>query len=122
MSSQETYDLVIRNGLVVDGSGLPGKKVDVGISGGKIAKIGVIKDAKVKEEIDAKGCVVAPGIIDPHTHYDAQIWWDADLTPSPWHGVTSVVAGNYNVTADMTPYGGGAVASPSNSFAVTGHR
>src|SRR5579871_3426490 len=90
------YDLVIRNGTVVDGSGAPGRIADVGIAEGRIAEIGRIADA-AERIIDAEGRVVAPGFIDPHTHYDAQICWDRAITPSIWHGVTSVVMGNCGV-------------------------
>jgi N-acyl-D-aspartate/D-glutamate deacylase len=89
-------DLVIKNGLVLDGTGAPGKHADIGIAGGKIAEIGKVGDAATRS-IDAGGLAVAPGFIDPHTHYDAQICWDGALTPSSWHGVTSVVMGNCGV-------------------------
>ncbi len=87
------YDLVIRNGTVIDGSGMARYRADVGIAGGKIAEIGRIR-ASAREIIDADGHVVAPGIIDGHTHMDAQVFWDALGTSSCWHGVTSVVMGN----------------------------
>jgi N-acyl-D-aspartate/D-glutamate deacylase len=87
-----TCDLVIRNGTVIDGTGAPGKRADVAISGGKI-----VSADKAKRVIDADGLIVAPGFIDPHTHYDAQICWDGATTPSSWHGVTSVVMGNCGV-------------------------
>jgi N-acyl-D-aspartate/D-glutamate deacylase len=90
------FDLVIRNGLVVDGTGRPGRRADVAVADGKIAEIGPVSGA-AKTSIDAADCVVAPGFIDPHTHYDAQICWDSALTPSCWHGVTSVVMGNCGV-------------------------
>ena len=90
------YDLVIKNGTVVDGTGAPGKVADIAVSGGKIAEIGKIGDG-ANRVIDAGGLVVAPGFIDPHTHYDAQICWDKAITPSIWHGVTSVVMGNCGV-------------------------
>lgn len=87
------YDLIIRNGTVVDGSGMPQYQADVGIVHGVIAKIGRIREA-AKEVIDAEGHVVAPGFIDGHTHMDAQINWDPLGTCSCWHGVTSVIMGN----------------------------
>lgn len=88
-----SYDIVIRDGTIVDGSGLPRYRGDVAITGGRIAAIGKINDS-AKEVIDAEGHVVAPGFIDGHTHMDAQIFWDALGTCSCWHGVTSVVMGN----------------------------
>ena len=87
------YDVLIRNGSVVDGSGLPRFRADVGIVAGKIAAIGKIRDS-AKEVIDAEGHVVAPGFIDGHTHMDAQVFWDPLGTCSCWHGITSVVMGN----------------------------
>jgi len=85
-------DILIRNGTVVDGTGAAAKRQDVGIAGGKIVAPG-----PARRIIDADGMVVAPGFIDPHTHYDAQICWDGATTPSSWHGVTSVVMGNCGV-------------------------
>ena len=90
------YDLLIRNGLVIDGTGRPGAAADVAVSGGKIVEIGALS-AGARRTIDASDCVVSPGFIDPHTHYDAQICWDGAVTPSSWHGVTSVVMGNCGV-------------------------
>jgi len=87
------YDLIIKNGTVVDGSGMPRYRADVGISHGKIATIGKIRD-RAKEVIDAEGHVVAPGFVDAHTHMDAQVFWDPLGTCSCWHGITSVVMGN----------------------------
>src|SRR5579875_1852262 len=88
-----SYDLIIRNGTVVDGSGLPRYRADVAIAQGRIAAIGKINES-AKETIDAEGHIVAPGFIDGHTHMDAQIFWDALGTCSCWHGVTTVVMGN----------------------------
>ncbi len=91
------YDLVIRDGTVIDGSGLPRYRADVGVVRGKIANIGRIRDA-AKEVVDASGLVVAPGFVDGHTHMDAQISWDPLGTCSCWHGITSVVMGNCGFT------------------------
>ena len=91
------YDVVIRNGFVVDGSGLGAYRADVGVTGDRIAKIGRIAEAGAVD-IDAEGLVVTPGFIDVHTHFDAQIFWDAPGTNSCWHGVTTVVMGNCGFT------------------------
>src|ERR1700682_1050464 len=90
------YDLLIKNGSVIDGTGAPARHADVGISSGRLAEIGSLSGS-AKRTIDASDLVVAPGFIDPHTHYDAQICWDGAVTPSSWHGVTSVVMGNCGV-------------------------
>jgi len=87
------YDLIIRNGTVIDGSGMPRYRADVGIVAGKIASIGRLRDS-AREVIDADGHVVSPGIIDAHTHMDAQVFWDPLGTCSCWHGITTVVMGN----------------------------
>ena len=87
------YDLIIKNGTVVDGSGMPRFRADVGIVDGTIASIGRIRDG-AQETIDAEGHVVTPGFIDGHTHMDAQVSWDPLGTCSCWHGITSVVMGN----------------------------
>ena len=91
------YDLLIRNGMVIDGSGLPRYRADVGVRHGKIVEIGRIRGS-ARETIDAEGHVVTPGFVDGHTHMDAQIFWDPLGTCSCWHGVTSVVMGNCGFT------------------------
>lgn len=91
-----SYDLLIKNGTIVDGAGTRRYQADVAVVGGKVAEIGKIK-ARAKRVIDAADLIVAPGFIDPHTHYDAQICWDRPLTSASWHGVTTVVMGNCGV-------------------------
>lgn len=91
------FDLVIRNGTVVDGTGVPGYRTDVGVRGDRIAFVGRIHE-KGRTEIDADGHVVSPGFIDGHTHMDAHLFWDPLGTSSCWHGVTSVVMGNCGFT------------------------
>ena len=92
------YDLVIRNGTIVDGTGLPRYRADVAIQGNRIAAIGRTLPEKGKQEIDAPGQVVTPGFIDGHTHMDAQVFWDPIGSCSCWHGVTTVVMGNCGFT------------------------
>jgi N-acyl-D-amino-acid deacylase len=87
-------DTIIRGGTLVDGTGRPRRVADVGVAEGRIVRVGDLSGMKATEEIDATGLVVAPGVIDPHTHYDAQVYWDPYCTNSGWHGVTSVVVGN----------------------------
>ena len=91
------YDLVIKNGVLIDGSGLPRYHADVAVRHGRIAAIGKIRE-RAREVIDADGLVVTPGFIDGHTHMDAQIFWDPLGTCSCWHGVTTVVMGNCGFT------------------------
>jgi N-acyl-D-aspartate/D-glutamate deacylase len=90
------HDIVIRGGTVVDGTGTPGREADVAIDGGVVTAVGEIAGTG-KEELDARGLLVTPGWVDVHTHYDGQVTWDPELTPSSWHGVTTVVTGNCGV-------------------------
>ena len=90
------HDLVIRNGTIVDGTGAPGFTGDIAIDGGKIVSVGG-KAGAGRREIDASGMLVTPGWVDIHTHYDGQVAWDPYLSPSSWHGVTTLVMGNCGV-------------------------
>ncbi len=90
------HDLVIRGGTIVDGTGRPAFTGDVAIDGGRISSVGP-KAGPGREEIDAAGKIVTPGFVDIHTHYDGQATWDAEMAPSSWHGVTTVVMGNCGV-------------------------
>src|SRR5271155_5512641 len=91
------HDLVIRGGTVVDGTGGPSRTADVAVDDGIITAVGDLESAAARRTIDADGLLVTPGVVDIHTHYDGQATWDPLLTPSFWHGVTSVVMGNCGV-------------------------
>jgi N-acyl-D-amino-acid deacylase len=91
------HDLVIRGGTVVDGTGGPSRTADVAVDDGIITAVGDLKGAAAGRTIDADGLLVTPGVVDVHTHYDGQATWDPLLTPSSWHGVTTVVMGNCGV-------------------------
>ncbi|MFQ5699721.1 MAG: amidohydrolase family protein, partial [Myxococcota bacterium] len=90
------HDLVIRGGTIVDGTGAAAFEGDIALEGGRISAVGEVSGAG-REEIQARGCWVTPGFVDIHTHYDGQVTWDPHLTPSSWHGVTTVVFGNCGV-------------------------
>jgi N-acyl-D-aspartate/D-glutamate deacylase len=90
------HDLVIRNGTVVDGTGGPPVVADVAVEGGVVTAVGEVA-GRGRREVDADGLLVTPGWVDIHTHYDGQVTWDPDVTPSNWHGVTTVVMGNCGV-------------------------
>ena len=92
----QQYDLVIRGGTIVDGTGAAPFSGDVGIIGDRIAAVGKI-EGSAKEEINATGMIVTPGFVDVHTHYDGQVTWESRLAPSSDHGVTTVVMGNCGV-------------------------
>jgi N-acyl-D-aspartate/D-glutamate deacylase len=89
------HDLVIKGGTIVDGSGRAAFEGDVAVDGDRIAAVGNAGPAR--REIDARGKLVLPGWVDVHTHYDAQVTWDPYVTPSSWHGVTTLVMGNCGV-------------------------
>ena len=91
-----SYDLVIRNGTVVDGTGATRVHADIAVKDGIIVEVGKVAGTATRT-IDAKDLIVAPGFVDPHTHYDAQICWDSVTSPSCWHGVTTVMMGNCGV-------------------------
>src|SRR5258705_7983999 len=91
------HDLVIRGGYIVDGTGAPGCPGDLAVAGGRITEVGTVSGRGARE-VDAVGLVVAPGFIDPHTHYDAQLTWDPSASCTSWHGVTTIVTGNCGFT------------------------
>ena len=90
------YDLIIRGGSVIDGTGVKARNADVAVHDGIIVDVGIIGESATRE-IDAAGALVIPGIVDIHSHYDGQATWDQRLQPSSWHGVTTVVTGNCGV-------------------------
>ena len=96
MENNNLHDVVIRNGKIIDGSGKNQFTGDIAIDDGTISLVGNVEHSG-RKEIDAKGNLVTPGWVDIHTHYDGQVCWDPYLTPSSWHGVTTVVMGNCGV-------------------------
>ncbi|HEV7687196.1 MAG TPA: amidohydrolase family protein, partial [Acidimicrobiia bacterium] len=90
------HDLVIRNGLLADGTGAPLREADLAVASGRVVEVGAVA-GRGRQEIDAGGALVAPGWVDIHTHYDGQATWDERLQPSSWHGVTTVVMSNCGV-------------------------
>jgi len=90
------FDTIIRNGTIIDGTGADPYDADIAIQDGRITEIGRIT-ARGREEIDARGRIVTPGFVDPHSHYDAQVTWSSQITPSSWNGVTTTLIGNCGV-------------------------
>ena len=91
------HDLAIRGGMVVDGTGAPGRVADVMVDNGRISSVGSRAGEAARRSVNADGLLVTPGWVDMHTHYDGQVTWDEVLAPSSWHGVTTVVTGNCGV-------------------------
>jgi N-acyl-D-aspartate/D-glutamate deacylase len=91
------HDLVIQGGTLVDGTGVPPRRADVAVDDGRVTDVGVLDDRTARRVIDADGLLVTPGFVDLHTHYDGQVTWDPLVTPSCWHGVTTIVMGNCGV-------------------------
>ena len=96
------FDLLIRGGMIVDGTRTPRYRADIGILDGRVAEIGHIEAHRGARVLEADGLIVAPGFVDLHTHYDAQLFWDPYCTLSGWHGITSVAIGNIlNISAQV---------------------
>jgi hypothetical protein len=91
-----TYDLIIRGGTVVDGTGAPPRTADIAVIDGVVAEVGRV-DGSARRTVDADGLTVTPGFVDVHTHFDGQATWDPHLTPSCWHGVTTAIMGNCGI-------------------------
>ncbi|HEY1739136.1 MAG TPA: amidohydrolase family protein, partial [Acidimicrobiia bacterium] len=91
------HDLIVRGGSVVDGTGAPARTADIAINDGVVSEVGHLRGEAARTVVDADGALVTPGFVDPHTHFDGQVTWDPLLSPSCWHGVTTVVFGNCGV-------------------------
>src|SRR5579884_3297805 len=91
------HDLIVRGGTLVDGTGAAPRQADVAVDDGRITEVGDLRGCAARRTVDADGLLVTPGFVDIHTHYDGQVSWDPLLTPSSWHGVTTVVMGNCGV-------------------------
>ena len=104
-------DLVVRGATVVDGSGLPPYTADVAVRDGTITQVGRV-DERGELELDGDGGVLAPGFVDIHTHYDAQLHWEPTASPSSWHGVTTVITGNCGFSLFPARAGGSSLAPP----------
>src|SRR5437868_15474620 len=90
------YDLIVKGGRIVDGTGAPAFTGDIAVTDGRIVEIGRVT-GQARRTLKADGRLVTPGFVDVHTHYDGQVTWDSQLAPSCWHGVTTVVVGNCGV-------------------------
>src|SRR5271163_3980767 len=114
-----SYDLIIRGGTVVDGTGAPARTADVAVTDGFIAAVGGDAgriDGAAKRIVDADGLTVTPGFVDVHTHFDGQATWDPHLTPSCWHGVTTAIMGNCGIGfAPVRSGGSGGLGGPNGS-------